>query len=143
MQQLSTQETAQAKFHLQDKRPLWQDEVVQEAILYLYEIAIEQLKAAKRAIRSGDLASKGTYVGQAITTIGKLEELLSTDPDNQVASFLRGLYLEMICKLPRATCFDDVQVVNISIRYLSNLRYLWKREISLLKEKRVSGNAYA
>ena len=98
-------------------------------IQMLYEAALKQLFRAREGMKRGDVSAKCEAMSKAIAIIGELLASVSPDESNEAARFLRGLYTAILNELPRANAEDDVAAVELSIKYLAQLKSIWEEHV--------------
>ena len=98
-------------------------------ILMLYDGAIRHLFLARQAIQDGDPAARGEHLGKVIGIVTELLSSVEGGPENEAATFLRGLYSAILAELPGVNVTGDVEPVNLSIKYLAQLRNIWKEKV--------------
>ena len=95
-------------------------------ILMLYDEVIKRLFQTREAIKAGDIKARGEHLSKVIDIINELLASVKGDETNEAASFLRGLYSAILTELPKVNITNDVVVIERSIKYLAQLRNIWK-----------------
>ncbi len=98
-------------------------------ILMLYEAALRHLFKARDAMKRKDVSGKCENLSKSIAIIGELLAAVSPDESNEAAVFLRGLYTAILAELPRANMENDVAAVELSIKYVAQLKAIWEKEV--------------
>ncbi len=98
-------------------------------ILMLYDAAIKNLFLAKQGVKENDPVKRGEHLGKAISIITELLTAVQGDPDDETVSFLRGLYSSMLKELIKVNLSNDVKPIDLSIKYIAQLRNIWKEHV--------------
>jgi len=98
-------------------------------ILMLYDGALKHLFQARKAILEKDTAGKGEHISKVIGIVGELLSSVQGDPEDEAVNFLRGLYSAILAELPKANINNDVKVIELSIKYMAQLRNIWKEHV--------------
>ena len=98
-------------------------------ILMLYDGAIKNLFIVREGIRENDLKKRGEHLSKAIAIITELLSSVEGDEDNEVASFLRSIYSSMLTELVKLNLSNDIEPLELSIKYLAQMREIWKKEV--------------
>ncbi|MBF0118058.1 MAG: flagellar export chaperone FliS [Desulfobacterales bacterium] len=107
-----------------------------ELVLLLYNGAIRFLEQAKLAIIQSNVRKRGENLARVINIIGELNASLNVEAGGETASFLRGLYMNMLVELPKVNLDNNVEVIERTIRYLRELKRLWEDRV--MKKVQVS-----
>lgn len=102
-------------------------------ILLLYDACLKHLFKVRDAVKEGDVKARGEHLGKAIDIINELINSLSDDNENEAVNFLHGLYMAIIRELGKVPVTNDVSTVELSIKYIAQLRHIWKEYV--MKEK--------
>jgi len=98
-------------------------------ILLLYDAALKHLLTARRAIKDRDAKAKGEHIGKAIEIINELINSLSDDHEDEAVQFLHGMYMAIIRELGRVAITNDAGTVELSIKYIAQMRSIWKERV--------------
>ncbi len=104
--------------------------VIQEpekAVKLLFEGAIKELKLAKEYINKPLKLSK--HIGKSIAIVGELQAGLNFEKGGEAAEFLNGLYSAIIRELSKVKGENELQVIELSIKYLSELKKIWEKYV--------------
>ena len=107
-------------------------------ILLLYDACLKHLLQTREAMLQKDAKSRGEHLGKAIEIINELINSLRDDPKDEAVQFLHGLYTAIIKELGKAGFKNDVSTVNLSIKYIAQLRRIWIDHV--MKEDRPSAS---
>ena len=102
-------------------------------ILLLYDACLKHLFLTRDAMKEGDIKARGEHLGKAIQIISELINSLSDDHEDEAVSFLHGLYMAIIKELGKVSVTNDITTVELSIKYVAQLRHIWKEHV--MKEK--------
>lgn len=98
-------------------------------IMLLYEGALKNLFLAREGVVKNDPVKRGEHLGKAISIITELLASVEGDPENEVVQFLRGLYSSMLKELMKVNISNDVKPIELSIKYLAQLKNIWKEQV--------------
>jgi flagellar protein FliS len=98
-------------------------------ILMLYDGAIRNLFLVREGIRDNDLKKRGEHLSKAIAIITELLSSVEGGDDNEVAAFLRSMYSSMLTELVKVNLDNDPAPLELSIKYLAQMREIWKKEV--------------
>lgn len=98
-------------------------------ILMLYDGAIKNLFLVREGIRENNLQKRGEHLSKTIAIITELLSSVQGDEENEVAAFLRNMYSSMLTELVKVNLDNDPEPVELSIKYLAQMREIWKKEV--------------
>jgi len=98
-------------------------------ILLLYDEAIKQLFKVREAIKTDDIKERGESLSKVIDIITELLAAVQGDTNDEVVIFLRWLYSNMLTELPKVNINNDLSTVERSIKYIAQLRTIWKKVV--------------
>lgn len=98
-------------------------------ILLLYDACLKHLFKTRDAIEKGDIRARGEHLGKAIEIINELMNSLSDDTENEAVQFLYGLYMAIIRELGKVPVTNDRKTIELSIKYIAQLRHIWKEHV--------------
>jgi flagellar protein FliS len=96
-----------------------------ELIRILYEAALQAVDEALRALRSGDISSRGRAVNKTIEILGELQSSLRHDVNQEYSTTLAGLYSYMQGQLIRAHSEQSEDLFQEAARLLQTLLEGW------------------
>ncbi len=96
-------------------------------ILLLYDEAIKQLFKIREAIKNNDVQTRGESLSKVIDIITELLASVQGDANDETVIFLRWLYTTMLTELPKINITNDLTVIEKSIKYIAQLRTIWKK----------------
>ncbi len=96
-------------------------------ILMLYEGGIKFLLLTRKGIYENNKVMRGENLHKVIGIVTEL--LSSVNGDTEQAVFLRGLYSSMLSELAKVNITNDAGIVEISIKYLAQLKNIWEQEV--------------
>jgi len=99
-------------------------------ILLLYDEAIKQLFKVREAIKNNDIKERGESLSKVIDIITELLAAVQGDNNDEVVIFLRWLYSNMLTELPKVNINNDLSTVERSIKYIAQLRTIWKKVVN-------------
>jgi len=94
-------------------------------VIMMYDGLIGFLNECKVKIKKDDIAGRGLYISKAQRIVGELQESLNTQRGGEVAVNLEKLYDFIMASLTQANISGDINLIDQSIRILSNLRQAW------------------
>ncbi len=97
--------------------------------MMLYDAAMKNLFFAREGALKKDIVKRGEHLGKAISIITELLSSVQGDPDNEAATFLRGLYSSMLKELIKVNINNDVKPIELSIKYIAQLRDIWQKQV--------------
>ena len=100
-----------------------------QLILLLYDAGIQDLFRVREGIRARDHKKIGEHLGRAIEILNELIRSLKDDPEDESVQFLNGLYDSIIRELGRVVVTHDTKTVDTAIKYLAQLREIWKKHV--------------
>ena len=98
-------------------------------ILMLYDGAIKNLLMAREGIKANDIKKRGEHMSKAIAIITELLSSVQGDDSNEVATFLKNMYSSMLTELVKVNLNNDPEPVELSIKYLAQMRNIWQTEV--------------
>ncbi len=104
----------------------------------LLSSAIECLESAAEGVVNNNIRQRGEGLGAAIRVIGELHDSLDLETGGESAIFLRDIYLNMLCELPKVSLDNDIEKVRRSLRYLYELKKLWEERVLCIKNNDAS-----
>ena len=96
-------------------------------VVWLYDIAIEALKAASVALEAGDAEKRTHQVNRAMTAIGELQGALDFENGGEVATQLARLYTHSRRKLYEAHSQASPEALAELTGELESVRDAWKQ----------------
>ena len=94
----------------------------------LFEAAIRELGLVKTHF--DEPRKRGTHLGKAIAIVGELQAGVNLEKGGEAAQFLYGLYGAIIRELSKVNGSErDLETIDRSIRYLSELRRIWVEQV--------------
>lgn len=94
-------------------------------ILMAYDGAIKRLNLARKGLEQDDPRMRGENIGKAIAIISELNASLDEKIKTDEINFLRSLYTVMMTELTKVSITKDIQTVDRSIKYLTELKRIW------------------
>src|SRR5215470_14634414 len=98
-------------------------------ILMLYEGALDDLRLVKEGIEQQDARKRGEHLSRAVAIVSTLFSSLRNDTMDESIAFLRGLYQSMLVELAKVAVTHDVQVLDLTFRYLERLKQIWEHDV--------------
>lgn len=100
----------------------------EQLILMLYKGALDHIKKTKTGIAEKDIKKRGEHLSKTIAIITEL--LASVDPTmkDESTQFLRGLYKAILAELPRVSLTNDVEILNQTEVYITELKKIWEQD---------------
>lgn len=98
-------------------------------ILMLYDGAIKNLFIVREGINENDIVKRGEHLSKAIAIISELLSSVRGDEKNEVANFLKNIYSTMLTELVKVNLSNDIKPLELSIKYLAQMRDIWKKEV--------------
>ncbi|NPB09665.1 MAG: flagellar protein FliS [Thermodesulfobacteria bacterium] len=96
----------------------------QKIVKLLFEGAIKELGLVKTNFN--EPKKRGKHLGKAIALIGELQAGVNLEKGGEAAEFLYGLYGAIIRELSKVSGQEeDQEIIDRSIRYLTELKRLW------------------
>ncbi len=99
----------------------------EKIVKLLFEAAIKELNLAKANIEAPRYL--GRHIGKAIVIISELQAGLNFEKGGEAAEFLNGLYSAIIRELSKVRGKEEIEIIELSIRYLSQLKKLWEEYV--------------
>ena len=94
-------------------------------ILMLYDGAIKRIVLAREGIKNADPKQRGENLGKAIAIISELHASLDEKNKTEEINFLRSLYAAMLVELPKVSVSEDVETLDRTEKYLTELKRIW------------------
>jgi len=95
-------------------------------VYLLFEKAIQELRLAE--VNLDRPLERDRHLGKAIAVVGELQAGVDLEA-GEAAEFIFGLYRAIIRELAKVKGPEDREVVARSIRYLSELKNIWARQV--------------
>ncbi len=99
----------------------------EKIVKLLFEAAIRELNLAKANIEAPRFLGK--HIGKTIAIISELQAGLNFEKGGEAAEFLNGLYSAMIRELSKVRGKEELEVIELSIRYLTQLKKIWEEYV--------------
>ncbi len=101
----------------------------QKIVKLLFEAAIKELALARNHFE--EPRPRGVHLGKAIAIVGELQAGVNLKEGGEAAEFLYGLYGAIIRELSKINGGGekDREVIDRSIRYLSELKKIWVEHV--------------
>ncbi len=96
-------------------------------ILMLYDACIKNLFQARDAVTDNNRVRRGETLSKAIDILSEL--FSSVQGDTEQAQFLRGIYTAMMLELPKVNLTNDIKTLDLAIKYVAQLRSIWKEQV--------------
>lgn len=96
-------------------------------ILMLYEGGIKFLLLTRKGILENNKVMRGENLHRVIGIVTEL--FSSVEGETEQAMFLRGLYNTMLTELAKVNLTNDLKTVELSIKYLAQLKNIWEQEV--------------
>jgi len=103
----------------------------EQILLMLYDGAIRFSKQAREAIKEGDMAEKGKYIGKTMAIIAEFASSLDHEIGGDIAKNLDGLYNYMLKELSKANLKNESGSMDIVCNMLCELRATWAEAIDI------------
>lgn len=98
-------------------------------ILLLYNDVIKRVVLAREGLRENNPQKRGENLGKAIAIISELNSCLDEKNQTEEISFLRGLYAAMLTELPKVSVSGDIQILDRTEKYITELRRIWVENV--------------
>jgi flagellar protein FliS len=95
-------------------------------VVQAYELTLDHLHCAARALEEGDAREKGVRLSRALNAIGELRSVLDHEQGGEVAANLDRLYGYFIAQLTEANINRDPAPVHEVARHWAQLLESWK-----------------
>jgi len=96
-----------------------------QLVCMLMDGALERVALAKGALQRGDVAARGTLIGQAMTIVDGLNGCLDSAAGGELAVNLGGLYDYMLRRLLQANRGADPGALDEVATLLGEIREAW------------------
>lgn len=96
-------------------------------ILMLYDACIKNLFHARDAVAENNRVRRGETLSKAIDILSEL--FSSVQGETEQAKFLRGIYTAMMLELPKVNLTNDIKTLDLAIKYVAQLRSIWKEQV--------------
>jgi flagellar protein FliS len=94
-------------------------------VILLYEQAMEDLRRARAALRSGDIQKRTQQINHAILVLGYLQTSLDREQGGKVAEDLQRFYSQVRASLMQAQFRQSESLIEQQIRDLFEVREAW------------------
>lgn len=108
-------------------------------ILMLYDACIKNLFHARDAVTENNRVCRGEKLSKAIDILSEL--FSSVQGETEQAKFLRGMYTAMMIELPKVNLTNDIKTLDLAIKYVAQLRSIWKEQVMAETNTADSGTA--
>jgi flagellar protein FliS len=98
-------------------------------VLMLYDASLKHLFLVRKGIQNRDPVMRGEHLSKVIGIITELLSSVNSDPADDAANFLRGLYTAILTQLPKVNVTNEVATINTTIRYMAQLRTIWQEQV--------------
>jgi len=103
----------------------------EQILLMLYDGAIRFCKQASFAIKNGNIADKGRFIGKAMAIISEFSTSLDHEIGGEIAKNLDALYAYMMKELTKANINNETQPIDNTCTMLCELRATWAEAINM------------
>ncbi len=101
----------------------------EQLILMLYKGALYRLQLARQGILEKNIQKRGENLSKAIAIISELNSSLSQEINDETVQFLGGLYTAILRELPKASLYNDEQIIIRTEKYISRLKEIWETDV--------------
>ncbi|MFH2093687.1 MAG: flagellar export chaperone FliS [Pseudomonadota bacterium] len=128
-------------FNSYKKAQVYDEMDPKKLIHMLYEGAIKRIGLAREGLIAKDPKKRGENLGKAIAIISELNACLDSNNKTQEIVFLKDFYTAMLIELPKVSVTEDVETLNRTEKYLTELKRIWETTVMnhpVLKQQKKS-----
>lgn len=98
-------------------------------ILLLYKGALDHINRAIDGVNENNPKKRGEHVSKVISIISELNSSLDTTVKDESIDFLSGLYNAILLELPKVSLNNDVKILMLTRRYITQLKTIWENDV--------------
>ncbi|MCA1794784.1 MAG: flagellar export chaperone FliS [Desulfobacteraceae bacterium] len=101
----------------------------EKLVLLLFDAALDRIGKTRQGIVENNIPKRGENLSKAIAIIAELNTSLDPELNDETTRFLRGLYFSILIELPKVSLTNDIEILNRTERYLSQLKKIWVNDV--------------